>query len=297
MGNRMIRDGVLESEAIAALPPIGRWLFMSILLSADDYGLFEASPFLLAKHASIDTAIVPELFNQMTANGLVRPYAVGGKPFGFVPKFRQRLRGFRAKCPPPPLELVADEPTFARLIAESVERQPADSLPTDGRLTGVDNMRPELEFELEGIHKPLPNGKGVLSADAQSTSTGPTSGNGKHRPARERTVPDCPHREILALWAEVLPALPQHQPDHWTGTRADNLRARWRELAAAKHWQTAAEGLPYFRKLFGYVGRSPFLTGKVEPTKGRRVFVCELAWLLRPQHWHEVHEGKYHDKG
>lgn len=105
--------------------------------------------------------------------------------------------------------------------------------------------------------------------------------------------PDCPHREVLALWAEVLPHLPQHLPEQWRGTRADHLRARWRETATAKGWQSQDDGLRYLRKLFGYVGQSPFLTGR-DHTPGRRPFVIELEWLVNPTNWAKVHEGKYH---
>lgn len=45
MPNRMIRDGILESEAVLSLPAEARWLYVSVLLSADDIGLFEATPF------------------------------------------------------------------------------------------------------------------------------------------------------------------------------------------------------------------------------------------------------------
>jgi hypothetical protein len=105
--------------------------------------------------------------------------------------------------------------------------------------------------------------------------------------------PDCPHAEVLRLWAEVLPALPQHSPAHWRGTRADHLRARWRETAAEKGWTDQQQGLRYLRKLFGYVGESAFLTGR-EHTPGRRPFFAELAWLVEPLNWAKVIEGKFH---
>ena len=57
--------------------------------------------------------------------------------------------------------------------------------------------------------------------------------------------------EVLALWAEVLPQLPQHLPNNG-GTRADHLRAR-RETAVLG-WQTQDDGFRYLRKLFGFVG-------------------------------------------
>lgn len=107
--------------------------------------------------------------------------------------------------------------------------------------------------------------------------------------------PDCPHLEVLALWAEVLPALPQHLPAQWKGTRADHLRARWRETAVEKAWADQSHGLAYLRKLFEWIGRSQFLTGRARPTGAdKRAFVIELEWLVLPTNWAKVIEGKYH---
>ena len=111
---------------------------------------------------------------------------------------------------------------------------------------------------------------------------------------RARTVPDCPHQSVLALWAEVLPAMPQHNPGMWAGTRADHLRARWRETAVAEKWETEADGIAYLRRLFVYIGRSAFLTGRGKGGGDRPPFVAELAWVVNPQNWAKVHEGKYH---
>jgi len=108
-----------------------------------------------------------------------------------------------------------------------------------------------------------------------------------------KTVPDCPHGQILSLWAEVLP---QHLPSMWRGTRADHLRARWREVATEKRWATERDGLAWFRKLFGYVGESQFLTGRSNTPYGKRPFVIELEWLVNPTNWAKVVEGKYHQE-
>lgn len=114
------------------------------------------------------------------------------------------------------------------------------------------------------------------------------------QPKPPKGPPDCPHQAVLALWAEALPAMPQHLPSQWRGSRADHLRARWRETAVEKRWTTEAEGLEYLRRLFGFVGKSPFLTGRAKPRDGGRPFVCELEWLVNPTNWAKVHEGKYH---
>lgn len=108
------------------------------------------------------------------------------------------------------------------------------------------------------------------------------------------SIPDCPHLEVLELWASVLPALPQHDPEQWKGARADHLRARWRETAVAKGWSGQPDGMAYLRKLFGYVGQSAFLTGRVTPGQGKRPFFVELEWLVKPINWAKVIEGKYH---
>ena len=108
--------------------------------------------------------------------------------------------------------------------------------------------------------------------------------------------PDCPHLAMLALWAEVLPAMPQHDPEQWNGARANHLRTRWRETAVAQNWPDQAAGLLHFRRLFAYVGQSQFLTGKA-PTRGdKRPFLIELEWLVKQANWAKVVEGKYHQE-
>lgn len=116
---------------------------------------------------------------------------------------------------------------------------------------------------------------------------GPSASPGK--------LPDCPHLALLADWAEILPDMPQHDPDLWGGTRADHLRARWRETAAKRKWASQQQGRNYFRRLFTFCRRSPFLMGKTTPTMGRRPFQFELEWLVNPTNWARVHEGRYHE--
>ncbi len=112
-------------------------------------------------------------------------------------------------------------------------------------------------------------------------------------PVPRSKVPACPHKEVLALWAEVLPELPQHT--EWTDTRAKHLQARWRATAVLRKWQSKEDGLAYFRRLFGYIRKSAFLMGKTT-TAGRRPFQLELAWLIGPENWAKIHEGKYHEE-
>lgn len=153
-----------------------------------------------------------------------------------------------------------------------------------------------------GAHTPpplLPTVEDSASSDElappRPVADGPQLSLVEGQSGRVSEPPPCPHLAILALWAEVLPALPQHKVEQWKGARADHLRARWREQAVQRKWASAGDGLAWFRRLFGYVGQSRFLTGQTGSSdSGKRPFVIELEWLVIPSNFAKVVEGKYH---
>lgn len=97
----------------------------------------------------------------------------------------------------------------------------------------------------------------------------------------------CPHGEIIDLYHAALPTAPRIKA--WTGRRQTNLRARWREDAKR-------QDLDYWRRFFAHVAASPFLTGKVSG-QGGRPFFAGLDWLVMPENFAKVIEGRYHDRG
>lgn len=108
-------------------------------------------------------------------------------------------------------------------------------------------------------------------------------------------IPECPHQEIIALYREHLPDLPQ--PRAWEGQRANNLKARWRWILTTKNSQgflyatDRTTGLDFFRRYFRYVGLSSFLTGRDGKWRG-----CNLAWLVKAENFAKVLEGQYEDR-
>jgi uncharacterized protein YdaU (DUF1376 family) len=106
------------------------------------------------------------------------------------------------------------------------------------------------------------------------------------------SLPTCPHKEIVDLFHKVLPELPEVRI--WNTTRESLLKARWRETAKRLEWSSGQDGIEYFEKLFNWIRQSKFLMGKVNPKPGQRAFECELEWILRPQNWAKLIEGKYH---
>lgn len=128
---------------------------------------------------------------------------------------------------------------------------------------------------------------GLARADESAPRTGTT--------AKGPDIPDCPHQRILALWRELLPALPQHS--EWNETRQGYLRARWKAKAVELGWKSQDDGLKFFAKVFRYIGTSKFLTGRTQSRGDRPPFEATLAWVLRPNNFAKVIEGEYHKEG
>jgi hypothetical protein len=107
-------------------------------------------------------------------------------------------------------------------------------------------------------------------------------------------VPSCDYEEVVKVYAECLAQLPQVAV--MTDTRKSHINARWRDVCAAEKLDTAA-ALDYFRKFFVYAGKSAFLTGSGPPRRDvERVWRADLDWLMNPQNFAKVIEGRYHQK-
>lgn len=112
--------------------------------------------------------------------------------------------------------------------------------------------------------------------------------------AKPDRLHECPHAEVLRLFAEKLPAL--SQPRSWEGQRATNLRARWRwvltanDIGGARLASNKAEALGYFSRFFEYVGQSDFLMGRTGNWQ------CDLPWLMKSDNFSKVIEGKYENR-
>lgn len=115
------------------------------------------------------------------------------------------------------------------------------------------------------------------------------------------SIPDCPHEEIIDLFAKTLPELAQPRKSLWRqGKNAPTLKARWRWVLSAKHEHGKRAGermassgddaLAWFERFFGYVAKSDFLTGK----SGN--WACDLGWLINQSNFEKVLSGIYENK-
>lgn len=115
------------------------------------------------------------------------------------------------------------------------------------------------------------------------------------RPLSESSIPPCPQKELLALYAKHLPGLTQ--PRLWEGRRAESMRARW--IGCAKKndvwpgYASLEDGLAFWDKFFAGVASSTTLTDGIKRGDGS-VWKPDLPWLLKAENFAKVIDGKYH---
>ncbi|RLA93087.1 MAG: hypothetical protein DRG83_21535, partial [Deltaproteobacteria bacterium] len=138
---------------------------------------------------------------------------------------------------------------------------------------------------------PSPSPKDTLVSSDEDTcpQTEPADANLADELSQKATTgkkqpPPCPHKEIIELYHEILPELPRVMG--WKGTREQYLRTRWRE-------DPQRQDLGWWREFFQKVRESDFLMGRVPPRNGDRPFMADLEWLVRPNNFLKVLEGRY----
>lgn len=110
----------------------------------------------------------------------------------------------------------------------------------------------------------------------------------------EQKLPDCQHQSVIELYHQWLPTL--RKVEVWNATRQGYLRQRWREVAEELSRDKQIETthvLQWWSEFFQHIGKSKFLTGKVNSKDGR-AFTADLEWILKPSNFAKIVEGKYH---
>ena len=107
MPNRIIREGILDSREINALPEAAEILYRRLMSIVDDYGRYEADPELIRARCfarQLDrwplSRVSQALSDVSQSPALISIYEVGGKMYLQINKFQQRTRS-ESKCPSP----------------------------------------------------------------------------------------------------------------------------------------------------------------------------------------------------
>lgn len=270
--NRLIRDAILDSEKYHSCPIESRLLFIELLLCADDYALVPISDVYLRRHTTVcegkTAGQIAGFLLPLSEHDLIRPYdsAKGGR-FAFIPNFDNRAQAIKPKWPLPPQGL--DQGYISTAIAKS-------------KKSGINKIE---KNDMLDIRSPTAEGEG--EGEGVSTFT-------LKDPQWSSSAPLCPQQKIVALWIKTLPGL--QPPRSWGPERQKHLAARWRELVADEEFTDEASGLKWFEWFFEFIGKSPFLTGKVPGRDGKHPFTASLDWVVLPTNFAKIVDRRYHSK-
>lgn len=271
MPNRLVREGLMESEAVLSLPVEGRWLFVIILLSADDIGLFEATEFKLARRADVNRDLAGKLMQMIADADLIRLYQVDNKRYGFIPKFRQRLQIKTSKHPFPPRAMYEDDSDALNKINDLASRSTVGAPVGSSLKTVVQRSEAELELEVEV----------EVSKSQNSSSSSPPR---RRRKAAEPTIP-CPYDAIVSAYHEVLPELPEVRVLKAGGKRQKAIAELWRWVMTStrsggvRRATTQGEGLTWFRDYFLRARDSDFIMGRGPKSAGYENWEADIDYL------------------
>lgn len=106
----------------------------------------------------------------------------------------------------------------------------------------------------------------------------------------------CPYEELVNLYHENMPSNPKCKV--LNKSRKAAMKARWIEASQLQclpfGYSSKELGLEAWTKFFRICNQSLFLTGRVEPQNGRRVFFADIDFLFSPSGFASCLENKYH---
>jgi len=161
-------------------------------------------------------------------------------------------------------------------------------IPSENPLKGDGEGKREA-LNTKGATAPLPPAAPAATGSADHDLLGNDLG--------PHSIPPCPVKQLVELFAARVPELPKPRIELWAQSKgADAMRARWKWLLSAnavredgsRYATTAAEGVEWFGRFFDSVDESDFLTGRNGAWKK-----CDLGWLMSRENFMKVVQGNY----
>jgi hypothetical protein len=135
---------------------------------------------------------------------------------------------------------------------------------------------------------PSSSSSSIIKEDT-SVSSLSTDGGQPDQPEPSK-IDRTPHKQIIALYHEILPELPRIQEGLWSGSTAEKeLRARWK--ASEKR-----QSLDFWRRMFSYIRGCPWLMGDIAQNNGKPPFMADLRWIVNKTNFTKICEGRYEKK-
>ena len=127
-------------------------------------------------------------------------------------------------------------------------------------------------LENDATHYPLP----ITQYQLNSKPLSP--------PAETPKADAVQYQEVINLYHQTLPMCPKVLM--LTSKRKGQIAARWKS--------GTLPDLETWKNYFEFVSKSDWLTGKVDPSPGRKRFVADLEYLTNETNFAKVWEKKYH---
>lgn len=113
MPNRLLKEGIVDSDRINALSAQAEVFFYRLLVVSDDYGCMDARPSILRARCfplrdNITTDHLAKWMNELVEQKLVVTYSADGQPYLQVLRWEQRIRS-KGKYPQPTEEQLNGE--------------------------------------------------------------------------------------------------------------------------------------------------------------------------------------------
>lgn len=273
---RNIKPGFFRNADLVELPMEARLLFIGLWTLADREGRLEDRPKQIKMEIfPADSVDCDALLMQLASTGMVARYEVDGKRYLQVVNFTKHQNPHRDEK----ASTVPDQKGNLATPAPAPKKHGANTVQAPG------------EDDARTVAIGLNPDPGFLIPDS------PTEAKASLSPDKSDAVPHCPHTELIDLYAEQLPTLPQPKPELWTGARAAALKARWRWVLTAKkrdgtrYATSREEALGWFKRFFAFVAESDFLTGR-----DGKWTACDLGWLCNETNFAKVVQGNYANK-
>lgn len=275
MGNRILKESVCYSTDIDGISAHAERTFYRIIVRADDFGRLDARPnflksMLFTTNDEITAQDVTKAIAELTTAGLIKSYAVDGKPFLCLPRWHlhQRVRDSKAKYPEPPSEIYArgDLPQLAASCGE----MPLARAGMHAQRSLTNNP----ESLTNNSESSLPSHEAPPAEVAEAEPDFSFSENSKSPPRSE----SVPFKQIMDSYNEICPRLRKIQSIE--GERRKAVMARFKTY-----------GLEGLKRLFEGANASDFLSGDND-----RNWSADFDWLVNAANAAKVLEGKYSNR-
>ncbi len=269
--SRNIKPGFFQNDELSELDPLARLAFIGLWTVADYKGCVEYRPKMLKiQILPYDNCDFEIIANNLEQARFIRYYSNGGKQYIKIVNFEKHQNPHK------------NERDAGSDIPDILEEE---KITNENKELSKDGTKPDLFGTTTEPLALIPDSLLLIPSTLIPDST-PSSDAG-------RMV--CPVNKIIELYHLTMPNNPCCKSVN--ADRRGAIKARWNEAAKLGYdpfgYKTEEDGLMAWETFFSVCAESEFLTGKVEPTQGRKRFIADIDFLFSPSGFAKCLENKY----